>query len=142
MPSGPPPAPSAPPGERAPAHPEIDHRLQLLLPKLRALFRFDAIVPISRQALEGPLGSMQRFTIPGNRWLDVTPDQLHGPSVRMHVRLVKGDHAEMSASLLASPGAPAILGGPPYGRGVLIIVLWANPNPRGSAPAVAPRRSP
>jgi hypothetical protein len=41
---------------------------------------------------------------------------------------VKGEHPEMNASLLASPGAPAILGGPPYGRGVLIIILWANPN--------------
>ena len=29
------------------------------------------------------------------------------------------------------PGAPAILGGPPYGRGVLIIILWANPNIAG-----------
>jgi hypothetical protein len=23
-----------------------------------------------------------------------------------------------------------VLGGPPYGNGVLIIILWANPNPR------------
>jgi hypothetical protein len=121
---------------------DVDPRLQVLLPKLQALFRFDRITTISRQALEGPLGTMQRFAIPGDRWLDVTPDQLHGPSVRMHVRLVKGEHAEMNASLLASPGAPAILGGPPYNRGVLIIILWANPNPRGGAPAWIPRRSP
>jgi hypothetical protein len=137
------PTPGAPPGEPSgAAPPDVDHRLKLLLPKLRALFRFEEFTPIGRQIQEGPLGTMQRFSIPGDRWLDVTPDQLHGPSVRMHVRLVKGEHAEMNASLLASPGAPAILGGPPYGRGVLIIILWANPNPRVPGPAVVPRRSP
>ena len=36
----------------------------------------------------------------------------------------------MNANILAAPGAPAVLGGPPYGNGVLIIILWANPNPR------------
>jgi hypothetical protein len=35
----------------------------------------------------------------------------------------------MNAAILASPGAPAVLGGPPHGNGVLIIILWANPNP-------------
>ena len=135
------PTPNAPPAEPSPV-PEIDHRLQRLLPILRSLFRFDEFTPLSRQVLEGPIGSMQRFSVPGNRWLDVTPDQLHGPAIRLHVKLVKGDHAELNASLLASPGAPAILGGPPYGRGVLIIVLWANTNVRGPGPAIVPRRSP
>ena len=50
----------------------------------------------------------------------------------MNVRLLKGEQPEMIASLRASPGAPAIFGGPPYGRGVLIIILWANPNPGAS----------
>jgi hypothetical protein len=35
----------------------------------------------------------------------------------------------MKAAILAAPGAPAVLGGPAYGNGVLIIILWANPNP-------------
>jgi RNA polymerase sigma-70 factor (ECF subfamily) len=135
-PGGPPAAPATPP----PA--DVDARFRRLLPQLRALFRFDEITPIGRQALEGPLGIMQRFSIPGDRWLDVTPDQLHGQQVRMQVRLVKGEHSEMNASLLASPGAPAILGGPSYGRGVLIIILWANPNARVPAARGVPRASP
>jgi hypothetical protein len=35
----------------------------------------------------------------------------------------------VNAAILAGPGAPAVLGGPPHGNGVLIIILWANPNP-------------
>jgi hypothetical protein len=54
---------------------------------------------------------------------------MQGTSVRMRVRLLRGERSEMNANILAAPGAPAVLGGPPYGSGVLIIILWANPNP-------------
>jgi hypothetical protein len=85
--------------------------------------------------VEGPLGVPQRFAIPGDRSLEVVPDQMQGRSVRMHVKLLKGDQPEMNASLLAAPGAPAVFGGPPYRNGVLIIILWANPGPpAGAAP--------
>ena len=119
-----------------------EERYKRLLPQLQAIFRFSDFTPVARHVLEGPLGVMQRFPIPGDRWLNVTPDQLHGRSVRMHVRLLKGEQPEMNASLLASPGAPAIFGGPPYGRGVLIIILWANPNPAGPVPRGVPGRAP
>ena len=93
-------------------------------------------------SLEGPLGVIQRFPIPGDRWLNVTPEQLRGQWVRMNVRLLKGEQPEMNASLRASPGAPAIFAGPPYGRGVLIIILWANPNPAGPAASRRSREGP
>ena len=112
-----------------------------LLPRLQAIFRFSDFTPVTRHALEGPLGTMQRFSIPGDRWLLVTPDHLQGRSVRMHVKLLKGEQPEMNSILLASPGAPAIFGGPHYGRGVLIIILWANPNP-GEKTSGAPGRTP
>ena len=38
--------------------------------------------------------------------------------------------------------APAIFAGPAYGRGVLIIILWANPNPAGPLPGGVPERAP
>jgi len=111
------------------AEPETDERLRRLLPRLQTLFRYTDYTTLDRQRVEGPLGAQQRFAVPGERWLEVTPDQLHGTSVRMRVRLLRGEHPEMNASILAAPGAPAVLGGPPYGNGVLIIILWANPNP-------------
>jgi len=139
------PAPPAPPGQSAvppppPMQPpgEPDERLRRILPQLRAVFRYSDYRSLERHRVEGPLGTPQRFSIPGDRWLEVTPDQLREGSVRMHVRLLRGQHPEMNASLLAAPGAPAVFGGPAYDNGVLIIILWANPNP---APSGAPGSS-
>lgn len=120
-------APKAAPAPKPDA--EADERLRKILPRLHALFRYTDYTTLDRQRVEGPLGAQQRFAVPGERWLEVTPDELHGTSVRMRVRLLRGEQPEMKAAILAAPGAPAVLGGPAYGNGVLIIILWANPNP-------------
>jgi RNA polymerase sigma-70 factor (ECF subfamily) len=113
----------------APPEAETDERMKRILPRLRTLFRYTDYTTLDRQRVEGPLGTQQRFAVPGERWLEVTPDQLHGDHVRMRVRLLRGVHPDINATIQAAPGAPAVLGGPPYGNGVLIIILWANPNP-------------
>jgi RNA polymerase sigma-70 factor (ECF subfamily) len=124
QPPGPPPpgAGGAPGGE--------DERLKRLIPQLQMLFRYNDYTTLERHRVEGPLGTPQRFSIPGERWLEVTPDEMQGRRVRMRVRLFRGDHPEMNANIIAAPGAPAVLGGPPHGNGVLIIILWANPYQR------------
>jgi hypothetical protein len=113
----------------APPEAEVDERLRRILPRLRTLFRYTDYTTLDRQRVEGPLGTQQRFAVPGERWLEVTPDELHGTAVRMRVRLMRGERPEVNAAILAAPGAPAVFGGPPHGNGVLIIILWANPNP-------------
>jgi RNA polymerase sigma-70 factor (ECF subfamily) len=123
-------APRSPSGTPAPgSEAEPDERLRKIIPRLQTLFRYTDYTTLDRQRVEGPLGTQQRFAVPGERWLEVTPDQMQGTSVRMRVRLLRGERPEMNANILAAPGAPAVLGGPPYGSGVLIIILWANPNP-------------
>lgn len=126
-------ASSTPKSPSAPAAPnpeaEPDERLRRIIPRLQTLFRYTDYTTLDRQRVEGPLGTQQRFAVPGERWLEVTPDQMQGTSVRMRVRLMRKERPEMNANILAAPGAPAVLGGPPYGNGVLIIILWANPNP-------------
>jgi len=119
------------PRTQAPATPEaeVDERLRRILPRLRTLFRYTDYTTLDRQRVEGPLGTQQRFAVPGERWLEVTPDELQGSAVRMRVRLLRGERPEVNTAILAAPGAPAVLGGPPHGNGVLIIILWANPNP-------------
>ena len=127
------PAPEGQGALKNPASPtpeaETDERMKRILPRLRTLFRYTDYTTLDRQRVEGPLGTQQRFAVPGERWLEVTPDQLQGNHVRMRVRLLRGVHPEVNAAIQAAPGAPAVLGGPPYGNGVLIIILWANPNP-------------
>ena len=123
-------APKSPSGPAAPkSEAEPDERLRKIIPRLQTLFRYTDYTTLDRQRVDGPLGTQQRFAVPGERWLEVTPDQMQGTSVRMRVRLLRGERPEMNANILAAPGAPAVLGGPPYGSGVLIIILWANPNP-------------
>jgi len=139
LPRGSPPAPPPPgqhlapppPGPPARPGPESDERLMRVLPHLRLLFRYNDYTTLERHRVDGPLGTPQRFSIPGDRWLEVTPDKMQGHSVRMHVRLLKGDQPEINASLMAAPGAPAVFGGPSHGSGVLIIILWVNPSPGG-----------
>jgi RNA polymerase sigma-70 factor (ECF subfamily) len=118
------PSPGATPGPGA-----EDERLRRILPQLRTLFRYNDYATLERHWVEGRLGTPQRFSIAGERWLEVTPEQMMGPRVRMRLRLFKGEHPEMNANIIAAPGAPALLGGPPHGNGVLIIILWANPTP-------------
>jgi RNA polymerase sigma-70 factor (ECF subfamily) len=127
----PPPSPPRQPPMAPPAQPGAvtDPRLDRILPQLRMLFRYSDYTTLERHHVDGPLGMSQRFSIPGERWLEVTPDEMQGQRVRMKVRLLKGDRPEMNASIIAAPGAPAVLGGPPHGNGVLIIILWANPHP-------------
>jgi hypothetical protein len=43
------------------------------------------------------------------------------------VRLLKGDKQTMQAKVVAGPGAPYVVGGPRYGPGELIIIIWADP---------------
>ena len=119
-----------PPGTAPPGEVETDERLKIILPRLRTLFRYSDYTTLDRQRWEVPLGAQQRLAIPGSRQLEVMPDLLQAGGVRMRVRVLKGDHAELQTSILAAPGAPAVLGGPRYGDGVLIIILWANPHPR------------
>jgi len=124
----PPPGGLVAPGPAAPV--QEDERLRRILPKLRTLFRYNDYTTLEHHRVEGLLGTPQRFSVAGEHWLEVTPDQMQGNRVHMRVRLLKGDQPEMNATIITAPGAPAVLGGPPHGNGVLIIILWANANPR------------
>jgi hypothetical protein len=43
---------------------------------------------------------------------------------------MRGGVAELVTDLQARHGSPAVLGGPRYANGVLIIIVWANPDPK------------
>jgi hypothetical protein len=118
----------APPGTRSvPAGP--DERLEAFLPKLRQLFRYSQYTSIERFRAEVPVGSTQRWSVPGERQLEVTPEVLANRYVRLRVRLARGTLTEVTTNIQAAPGSPAVIGGPRHDSGVLIIIVWANPNP-------------
>jgi len=120
---GPPPGGSS----RAPEPP--DERLEAFLPKLRQLFRYNNYTSLERYRAEVPVGTTQRWPVPGDRRLEVTPQGVRGGAVTFNVRLVKSSIAELTTNIQAQSGNPAVIGGPRHGSGTLIIILWTNPNP-------------
>jgi hypothetical protein len=131
-----PPAPAgAPPGGSSGATPTaatdgiMDERLKQIVPRLRKLFRYSDYTPLEHHKVDVEFGVSKRIPLPDDRWFEITPKDLQGKSVRMQVRLLKGDKSVMTSNIVAAPGAPAIVGGPHHGTGVLIIILWADPVP-------------
>jgi RNA polymerase sigma-70 factor (ECF subfamily) len=121
---GPPPASVklAPPGR--------DERFEAFLPRLRQLFSYREYSTLERFRAEVPVGTVQRWPVPGDRTLEVTPEGVAGDTVRMRVRLLRGSLTEVTTNIQAARGNPAVIGGPRYADGVLIIIVWANANPQ------------
>jgi RNA polymerase sigma-70 factor (ECF subfamily) len=119
-------APSVP---RSPVAQTPDEHLSKVLEKLRAVFRYRDYTTLERYRAEVPIGSKQQWIIPGDRLLEVVPEEVVRSAVRMRLRLARGGLTEVNANIQAQPGHPALIGGPQYNDGVLIIVIWANPNP-------------
>jgi len=108
---------------------EGDERLTAFMPKLRQLFRYREYATLARYRAEVPVGTLQTWSIPGDRALEVLPESVAGDSVRMRVKLIRGTVTEVAADIQAARGNPAVIGGPRHENGVLIIIVWANANP-------------
>jgi RNA polymerase sigma-70 factor, ECF subfamily len=109
--------------------PPSDARLEAFMPKLRELFRYKDYTSLERYRAEVPIGSTQRWPVPGDRILEVVPQSVQGETVRMRVRLLRGSVTEVTTEIRAARGNPAVIGGPRHASGVLIIIVWANANP-------------
>lgn len=119
------PPPNAPP--KGPEPP--DERLEAFLPKLRQLFRYKEYTSLERYRAEVPVGTTQKWPVPGDRRLEVTPQNVKGGAVSFNVRLIRGSLNEVSTNIQAQSNNPAVIGGPKHGSGTLIIILWTNPTP-------------
>jgi len=111
------------------APPEPDERLRAFLPRLRQLTGYREYTSLERYRAEVPIGSVQQWPVPGDRTLEVVPDRVSGDTVHMHVRLQRGAVNEVTTNIQAARGNPAVIGGPRYADGVLVIIVWANANP-------------
>ena len=107
-----------------------DERLEQFMPRLRQLFRYKEYTSLERIRAEVPVGTTQRWPVAGDRTLELTPESVSGNTVRLRLRLQRGGTSELATSLQAASGAPAVIGGPRQGDGVLIIIVWAHPTPR------------
>jgi RNA polymerase sigma-70 factor, ECF subfamily len=110
--------------------PPADERLRAFLPRLRQLTGYAEYTPLDRYRAEVPIGSIQQWPVPGDRMLEVIPDRVEGDTVYMRVRLQRGAVNEVTTNIQAARGNPAVIGGPRYAEGVLVIIVWANANPQ------------
>ena len=108
---------------------EGDERLTAFMPKLRQLFRYKEYASLARYRAEVAVGTLQTWTLPGDRTLEVLPESVSGDTVRMRVKLTRGNVNEVITNIQAARGNPAVIGGPRHESGVLIIIVWANANP-------------
>lgn len=106
-----------------------DERLDTVLPKLRQLFRYNNYTSLERYRAEVRVGTTQRWPVPGERKLEVTPQSVKGGTVSFNVRLARGNVTELSTNIQTQSGNPAVIGGPKHGSGTLIIILWTTPSP-------------
>ncbi|MBM3221738.1 MAG: sigma-70 family RNA polymerase sigma factor [Candidatus Rokubacteria bacterium] len=110
--------------------PPTDERIQFVLPRLRQLFRYSEYTWLERHRAEVPLGTTERWAVAGERQLELTPETVRDHVVRFQLRLMRGSKAEVNANIQAARGNPAVVGGPKFSDGVLIIIVWANAEPR------------
>ena len=108
---------------------EGDERLTTFMPKLRQLFHYKEYASVARYRAEVPVGTEQKWAIPGDRSLELLPESVSGDTVRMRVKLRRGNVNEIVTNIQAASGNPAVIGGPKYDTGVLIIIVWANAHP-------------
>jgi RNA polymerase sigma-70 factor (ECF subfamily) len=97
--------------------------------KLRQLFRYQQYHPLQQVGAEVPMGATHRTALAGDRQLELTPEGMGQKTVRLRVRLVRGNFTEVTTNVQAPPGAATVIGGPRHGDGVLIILLWVSPSP-------------
>ena len=101
--------------------------LQQLLPKLQQVFRYKQYQLVQQHRGQTPVGGVQRWPVPGDRTLEITPESVTGQTVRFQVRLQRGGVTEVTTSLQATHRVPAVIGGPRHGDGVLIVVVRTIP---------------
>lgn len=108
----------------APVPPE---ELQQLIPKLHQLFRYKQYRVLQQYRGQAVVGGVQRWTIAGERLLEIAPESVTGNLTRIQVRLQRGSLIEVTTNMMAGPGVPAVIGGPRLDEGVLIVVVTTTP---------------
>jgi RNA polymerase sigma-70 factor (ECF subfamily) len=106
-----------------------DPRVEAYVNKLRKFLRYQQYHSLQNVGAAVPFGVTHRAALAGDRQLEMTPEGMGERTVRLRVRLLRGTLAEVNTRLEATPGATAVIGGPRFGDGTLVILLWVTPDP-------------
>jgi hypothetical protein len=104
---------------------------------IRQHFRYREYTSLERYRAELTPGTTKRWAVPGERQLEVTPESVADRWVRLRVKVVRAGVSDVNVTTsLQTPGPPAaqdrpaVIGGLRHADGVLLILIWANPDAR------------
>lgn len=119
---------SAPPAGGAtilPGGRQQDEAFRLYVDRLRQVLGYQNYKQLDVIEVRVPLGTAHRVALPGGRDLELRPALVGRSKVRMDVKIMHGGIAEVSVVADLPRNRPTVVGGPPYGGGVLLIAITA-----------------
>jgi hypothetical protein len=104
---------------------KIDPALTPIRNQLRSMFNYTSYQLVARLKRTLSVGETGDFALPGNRSMRVTPVPAKGNKVRLAVQLMEAERNLLTTTLGLSRGGMVLVGGPPYQKGVLILIISA-----------------
>jgi RNA polymerase sigma-70 factor (ECF subfamily) len=124
------PSSSGPPASSqalVPSRRQPDEAFRLHINRLRQVFGYQSYEQLDLIRAQIPLGTAERFALPGGRELELRPAAVKGSVVRMDIKVLNRGAPEVSVVADVPPNRPALVGGLPYEGGVLISAITAEP---------------
>lgn len=104
----------------------VDPTLVSLKEKLLKLFNYSSFEIISKMRKEVKKGEAARFSIPGDRSMDIVHVDSSGEAVRLDVKIGGERSSVVRTALKMERGSIVMVGGPEFKSGVLIILISAD----------------
>src|SRR3989304_1154165 len=93
--------------------------------QLRSMFNYPSYRLVERLKRTLSVGETGDFGLPGNRSMRVTPVPAKGNKVRLAVPMMEAERNLLTTTLGLTRGGMVLVGGPPYQKGVLILIISA-----------------
>jgi hypothetical protein len=103
----------------------MDPALTPIRNQLHSMFTYSAYQLVDRLKRTLSVGETGDFGLPGKRSMRVTPVPATGNKVRLAVQMMEGERNLLSTTLGLTRGGMVLVGGPPYQKGVLILIISA-----------------
>jgi hypothetical protein len=103
----------------------VDPALTSIRNQLHSMFNYTSYQLVDRLKRTLPVGETGDFALPGNRSIRVTPVPAKENKVRLAVQLMEAERNLLTTTLGLSRGGMVLVGGPPYRKGVLILIISA-----------------
>src|SRR3990172_1828544 len=103
----------------------MDPALTPIRNQLHSMFNYTSYRLVERLKRTLAVGETGDFNLPGNRSMRVTPVPAKGNKVRLAAQMMEAERNLLTTTLGLTRGGMVLVGGPPYQKGVLILIISA-----------------